>query len=87
MMRQQHQDHVVVPATPTAGLVVIQSDLALAFFKGHLYRPPHATEPEQFPDAEIGGGIAQIVFDFGGIVRVPAQDHPSRKAGLSPCHR
>jgi hypothetical protein len=37
---------------------MIQTDFALAFFKGGLDRPAHAAEPNEFSDRHIGGRVS-----------------------------
>ena len=41
MMGKGHQEHMVMPAQPTARFVMVQTDLAFVFFKNDLDGPAH----------------------------------------------
>lgn len=44
VMSQSNQQHVMMPAQPTACFTVVKTDFALAFFEDDFNRPAHAAE-------------------------------------------
>ena len=86
-MRQAGLQHVMVPALPTAGLVMIQANFAFAFFKRRLNRPAQARHAHQFRGRTIGGRVAQEVFDFGRVGQTAAKGRPLPRTGQAVTHR
>jgi len=60
MMREQRHGRVVVPAHPAADFVVIQAQLALAFFNDRLDGPAPGRHARQRGQRRVGGGIRAI---------------------------
>src|SRR5512136_2442024 len=47
-MRQKRLGHMVMPAAPTARLIMVHPDFAFAFFQGGLHWPTQTTQLRQF---------------------------------------
>lgn len=80
MMRQSHQQHVMLPADPTAHFVVIETDFAFGFFEHGFDGPTHAADADEFDHRCVGWCVTEIEFDLGWIVKVAAQDEPEFRA-------
>ncbi len=67
---------MVMPTEPTAQFIVVETDFHLARPDDGLYGPTHATDAHQFSRVNVGRGIAEVVFDFAGVIQVAAHDQP-----------
>jgi hypothetical protein len=91
-MGQESLGHVMMPATPGAGLVVVHADFPLAFFKGSFDRLAH---PAQAHELTRGTGACRIAQVMLGLCASSAGylPHPRRFTKsivaplneLSPC--
>ena len=80
---QQAQGHVVMPARPSAGLVLVQPHVALLRLKLRFYTPPGASHVCQGLHRGILQSIGQVVAGFAAV-QVPAVNGPVDFAGLPP---
>ncbi len=71
----------MMPSDPTPHLVLIHADFAFTLFKNGFYRPSHAADPNELRAGRADRRIAEIVFDFGGILQIAANDQPELTAG------
>src|SRR5262245_5883006 len=76
MMSQKSQRHMMMPATPGSGLVMIHPQLALGFLNRRFDRPAQAGLPRQIGPCDLRRRIAQIIFDLGRVTRATTKDHP-----------
>src|SRR5205085_10694954 len=81
MMRQRYNGHIMVPAAPRAGLVVVQPDLVFAFGKTQLDWPARPALARQAWQRAVRWRIRQIELHFVRHVQVAAQHQPD------PCPR
>jgi hypothetical protein len=80
----------MMPSQPGTNFVLIHSNFAFGFFERSFNRPSQTTDPHQFLDGAVGGGIAQIEFHFGLRSQTAATDQPltnSWQAVLNGGHR
>jgi hypothetical protein len=63
MMSQSDQQHMMMPAKPTAHFVMIETDFAFGFFKNDFNGPTHAADAHQLDQGCIGRGIAEAGLD------------------------
>src|SRR5712691_775087 len=73
---QGHQGHVMMPTQPRPGFIVVQPDLAFAFFKEAFNRPAQAAEPHQVGQRQLGGSVGEVKLNVGWVVQVAADDQP-----------
>jgi len=81
MMSQRDEQHVVMPAEPTAHFVMIETNFGFGSFENRFDGPAHAAKANELDHGCGSGGIAEVEFDFGRIIgysnRVIALfDHP-----------
>ncbi len=80
MMSQSHQQHMVMPAHPTAHFVVVETDLAFGFFKNGFDGPTHAADTHKLNQGGLFWGIAEVKLDLAGVIQVAAYDQPEFRA-------
>ena len=66
MMRQKGLGHMMMPASPRAGFIVIHPQFALGLFQSRLYWPAHATDAYQGGRRARRGSVGQKIFDLRG---------------------
>src|SRR5215210_695171 len=76
VMRQQRHGHMVVPAFPTAHLIVIHPDFTLAFQDRQLDRPAHAALAHQRGVRRRGWGVGQVRFQLWPLAQAAPQHEP-----------
>src|SRR5262245_17615469 len=76
MMSQKGQRHMMMPATPGSGLVMIHPQFALGFLNRRFDRPAQSCLPNQIGLRDLHWRIAQIIFDLGWVTRATTKDHP-----------
>src|ERR1700687_2665431 len=75
-MGQDRVRHMMMPTAPSPRFIVIHSHFALAFFESRLYRPTHATHPDELRQRTGRRGVAEIEFHFRLWPWRAAQDGP-----------
>jgi len=60
MMDQRHEHQMVLPAQPTAGVIMVEAEFAFAFFKDNFDGPPQPAQPNQRQQGDIGRGVAEV---------------------------
>ena len=84
MMSQRNQQHMVMPAQPTAGFIMVEAQFPFTFFKDGLDRPAQTAKTDQFQQGSVSRGIAEVELDFSRIIKIAAEDQPHlrpRQAG------
>src|SRR5215467_7092878 len=76
MMSQKGQRHMMMPAAPGSGLVMIHPQFALGFLNRRFDRPAQSCLAHQIGLCDLRWRIAQIIFDLGRITRATTKDHP-----------
>src|SRR3989337_3642167 len=80
-MSQGYKQHMMMPAQPTAGFIVVESDFALAFFEDDRDRPTHAADAHQIQQREVCRGVAEVDLDLCRVVQVAADHQPDFRTG------
>src|SRR4030067_22299 len=80
VMSQRYEQHMVMPAQPTAGFIVIETDLAFAFFKDDFDGPTHAAYAHQVEQGAFSRGVAEVELEFRRVVHVAADHQPDFRA-------
>src|SRR3972149_7559225 len=76
MMSQCHQEHMMMPAEPTAHFVMVETDFAFGFLKNDPNGPTHAADAHELDQGCIGWGIAEVELDFRWVIQVATDDQP-----------
>ncbi len=76
MMGQGYQEHMVMPAQPTARFVLVQTNFAFVLLKNNLDRPSHPANAHELVQGRLEGGIAKVELDHAWIVQIAADDQP-----------
>src|SRR5262245_39341246 len=76
MMSQKGQRHMMMPAAPGSGLVMIHPQFALAFLNRRFDWPSQSCLANQIGLRNLCRRIAQIIFDLCRVTRATTKDHP-----------
>src|SRR5688572_9162427 len=76
MMSQGNQQHMVMPAQPTAGFIMIEAEFPFTFFKDDFDRPAQPAETNQLQQGGLNRGIAKVELEFSRIIKIAADDQP-----------
>ena len=81
VMSQRYEQHMVVPAQPTAGFIVVETDFAFAFFEDDFDGPTHAADAHQFKQGDVYRGITEVELEFSRVVHIAPDHQPDFRAG------
>ena len=79
-MGQGYEQQMMMPAQPTAGFIVIETDFPFAFFKDDLDRPAHSADAHQVQQVDVCRGVAEVELDFRRVVHVAPDHQPDFRA-------
>src|SRR5258708_3999871 len=80
-MGESDQGHVMMPAQPRAGFIMVETDLAFAFFEDGFDRPAQAAQTDKFSQRCGVGCITEVELDYGWVVEVAADNEPEFGTG------
>src|SRR5712692_8599903 len=73
-MSKSGKEHVMMPTQPTACFIVVEADLAFAFFKEGFNGPTQTTEADELSYRRGAGRIAEVELNHRWVIEVTADD-------------
>src|SRR5258708_8967815 len=73
---ESNKGHVMMPSQPRAGLIMVETDLAFAFFDEGFDGPTQTAEAHKLSQRCGDGGITEVELDHRRVIQVAANAQP-----------